>query len=168
MRFPSFDALRPYTYALLRIGMALMFMQHGAQLFGALGGFGPTGSVPIVSKFGVAGIIEFAGGLLIAVGILTRPIAWIAVIEIAWLRPRCTSARLLPDPEPRGAVDELPARIPAHCHTRSGSLQPRCGVGLRSRGAAPDDDMSRRTSDANSRVVPPALDTPPAACRGGR
>jgi putative oxidoreductase len=73
MKFPSFDALRPYTYALLRIGMALMFMQHGAQkLFGALGGFGQMGSVPIVSKFGLAGIIEFAGGLLIAVGILGR------------------------------------------------------------------------------------------------
>jgi putative oxidoreductase len=84
MKFPSFDALRPYTYALLRIGMALMFMQHGAQkLFGALGGFGQMGgSVPIVSKFGLAGIIEFAGGLLIAVGILTRPIAWLAVIEM--------------------------------------------------------------------------------------
>ena len=83
MKFPSFDALRPYTYALLRIVMALMFMQHGAQkLFGALGGFGQMGSVPIVSKFGLAGIIEFAGGLLIAVGILTRPIAWLAVFEM--------------------------------------------------------------------------------------
>ena len=84
MRFPSFDSLRPYSYALLRIVTALLFMQHGAQkLIGVFGGFGPShGAVVLASKMGVAGVCELGGGLLIALGLLTRPVAWILVIEM--------------------------------------------------------------------------------------
>lgn len=74
----------PAFHAVLRIGTALLFMQHGAQkLFGWLGGFGPDGgTAPLVSQMGLAGVLEFVGGLLILVGFLTRPVALVLALEM--------------------------------------------------------------------------------------
>jgi putative oxidoreductase len=76
--------LGPYTHAALRIGAGLLFMQHGLQkLFGMFGGVGPNGaSVPLVSQFGLAGILETFGGLLIVLGLLTRPVALLVALEM--------------------------------------------------------------------------------------
>lgn len=73
----SLASLAPVTHAVLRIGAGLLFMQHGMQkLFGMLGGMGaPGATVPIASQMGVAGILELVGGLLVALGLLTRPVA---------------------------------------------------------------------------------------------
>ena len=73
------------SYNLLRIMAGLDFAQHGAQkLLGAFGGMGPAGgSVPLFSLFGLAGTIELVGGLLIAFGLFTRPVAFIASGEMA-------------------------------------------------------------------------------------
>ncbi len=72
------------THALLRIGAGLMFMEHGAQkLFGALGGMGGQGqSAPLMSQMGLAGVVEFFGGLFLAIGMATRPIAAIAMVQM--------------------------------------------------------------------------------------
>jgi putative oxidoreductase len=71
----------PQLYALMRIVVALLFACHGAQkLFGVLGGH----QVALASKFGVAGVIEFFGGLLIAVGLFTSTAAFIASGEMAF------------------------------------------------------------------------------------
>ena len=70
----------PYLYALLRIVAGLAFAQHGAQkLFGMLGGT----AVELTSQRGLAGVIEFVGGLLIAIGLFTSPIAFLASGEMA-------------------------------------------------------------------------------------
>ena len=70
----------PYLYALMRIVLGVLFACHGAQkLFGVLGG--TTGD--LLSLRGLAGIIEFVGGLLIAVGFLTSYAAFIASGEMA-------------------------------------------------------------------------------------
>jgi putative oxidoreductase len=67
------------TYALLRFVAGAMFACHGAQkLFGVLGGQKMTAGLPLV-----AGIIEFAGGLMIAVGLLTAWAAFVASGEMA-------------------------------------------------------------------------------------
>ncbi len=72
---------RPYLYALLRIVAGLAFAQHGAQkLFGVLGA---QGTPPLMSQMGIAGIIEFVGGILIAIGLFTSPVAFIASGEMA-------------------------------------------------------------------------------------
>jgi len=70
--------------AILRIGAGLLFMEHGAQkLFGVLGGFGGAGhAAPLVSQMGLAGVLELGGGALVAVGLLTRPVAAILVVEM--------------------------------------------------------------------------------------
>ena len=68
------------AYALFRIVAGILFACHGAQkLFGALGGTAMTSNPMML----VAGIIEFGGGLLIAIGLLTGWAAFIASGEMA-------------------------------------------------------------------------------------
>lgn len=67
-------------YSLLRIVAGGLFACHGAQkLFGALGGQ----AAPLASQFGLAGVIELLGGLLIALGLFTSPVAFLAAGEMA-------------------------------------------------------------------------------------
>ncbi|HET7321686.1 MAG TPA: DoxX family protein [Longimicrobiaceae bacterium] len=75
---------RAATLTILRILTGLLFMQHGAQkLFGLLGGFGGPGrTAELMSQMGGAGVIEFFGGLLIVLGLLTRVAAAVAAIEM--------------------------------------------------------------------------------------
>lgn len=72
------------TQAILRIGTGLLFFQHGApKLFGWFGGFGEPGvTAPLFSLFGLAGVLEVFGGILIAIGFLTRPVAIVLALEM--------------------------------------------------------------------------------------
>ncbi|HET7469891.1 MAG TPA: DoxX family protein [Gemmatimonadales bacterium] len=76
--------LGPYTHATLRIGAGLLYMEHGLQkLFGLFGGMGPNGgTVQLLSQFGLAGVLETFGGLLIVLGLLTRPVALVLALEM--------------------------------------------------------------------------------------
>jgi putative oxidoreductase len=67
-------------FALLRLVAGLLFACHGAQkLFGAFGATPMTGNPLMLA----AGIIEFGGGLLIAIGLLTSWAAFIASGQMA-------------------------------------------------------------------------------------
>lgn len=78
MRF--LDPYREHLQGILRIVTGLLFMQHGAQkLFGVLGGT----QVELMSLMGLAGVLEFFGGLLVAVGLFTRIVAFILSGEMA-------------------------------------------------------------------------------------
>jgi putative oxidoreductase len=71
----------PQLYALMRIVAGLLFACHGAQkLFGLFGGQ----QVTLLSLFGAAGIIEFFGGLMIALGFFTGTAAFIASGEMVY------------------------------------------------------------------------------------
>ena len=73
--------------SLLRIVTGALFMQHGLQkLFGLLGGFmgTPGATAPIVSQMGLAGVLEFAGGALLVLGLLTRPAALVLLGEMLY------------------------------------------------------------------------------------
>ena len=70
----------PQIYALLRIVTGVLFAAHGAQkLLGLFGGQ----QVPITSQFGMAGVIELVGGLMIAAGIFSSLVAFVASGEMA-------------------------------------------------------------------------------------
>jgi putative oxidoreductase len=69
--------------ALLRIVAALLFIEHGsAKLFGFPDGAQP-GPQPMLSLLWVAGVLEFAGGILVLLGLFTRPAAFILSGEMA-------------------------------------------------------------------------------------
>ena len=65
--------------AVLRIVSGLLFLEHGLQ---KLTGFppvaDPTHIVPLNSMAGYAGFVELGCGLLIAIGLFTRPAAFVA------------------------------------------------------------------------------------------
>lgn len=72
----------PRMLAVLRIVTALIFLEHGTQKI--LGFPPPTGPAPpVFSLFWIGGIIEMIGGLLLLVGFLTRPVAFVLAGEMA-------------------------------------------------------------------------------------
>jgi putative oxidoreductase len=73
------ERLTELTYALFRLVTGLLFACHGAQkLFGMLGG-----TKMLVGRMLIAGIIEFGGGVLIAVGLFAGIAAFIASGQMA-------------------------------------------------------------------------------------
>ncbi|MDX5422086.1 MAG: DoxX family protein [Hymenobacteraceae bacterium] len=68
-------------YAILRIVAGFMFMMHGTKKLFGWPGDGQT--VELASLMGLAGIIEFTGGLLIAIGLLAGWAAFIASGQMA-------------------------------------------------------------------------------------
>lgn len=84
---PLYSALSPLADLALRVAAGGFLVPHGAQkLFGWLGGYGidATGQF-FAAKLGlpsglalVAGLIEFAGGLALALGLFTRIAAALA------------------------------------------------------------------------------------------
>ena len=68
----------PYALAALRIMTGLLFIPHGTQkLFAWPASEYFPEPVPLVSLMGVAGVLELIGGLLIVLGLLTRPVAFV-------------------------------------------------------------------------------------------
>lgn len=76
---------RTIAHNALRIAAGAAYFSHGAQkLFGWFGGFGPDGgTVELMTRFGAAGVIEVVCGAAIILGLLTRPLAFIASGEMA-------------------------------------------------------------------------------------
>jgi putative oxidoreductase len=73
-----------YALSLLRIVTGLLFICHGLQkLFGMFGGHRVPAAALFTSLFGVAGLLETFGGVLIIVGLFTRPVAFILCGEMA-------------------------------------------------------------------------------------
>lgn len=73
--------LREFTHNALRMVAGFLFLQHGAQkLFGVLG---REAVESLTSRAGVAGILEFFGGLLIMAGLFTRPVAFLVSGQMA-------------------------------------------------------------------------------------
>jgi putative oxidoreductase len=76
-----FDSTIPsLALNLLRIITGFLLMPHGAQkLFGMFGGFRgqPGATASLFSLMGLAGVLEFFGGLAILLGLFTRPVAFV-------------------------------------------------------------------------------------------
>ena len=82
MNFESlFSPWRPFALSILRIVTALLFLEHGTQKL--LGFPAAPFSPPLFSVFGVAGLLELIGGLLMVVGLFTRPVAFLLAGEMA-------------------------------------------------------------------------------------
>jgi len=80
------DRLRPVALNAWRIVVGFTFFTHGGQKL--LGWFGGN-QVGIASLFGLAGIIEFFGGLAIVLGLGTRYVAFVLAGQMAvayWYR----------------------------------------------------------------------------------
>jgi putative oxidoreductase len=73
--------LAAFLLSALRIVAAFSFVTHGTiKLFGQPGGRAP---VAWMSQLGLAGGLEMVGGLLLLVGLFTRPVAFVLAGEMA-------------------------------------------------------------------------------------
>lgn len=81
--FARLSAYQPQALAILRIMTGLLFVEHGTmKLFGFPGAMGEGGSLPPLMMF--AALLETIGGLLVAIGFLTRPVAFLLSGEMAF------------------------------------------------------------------------------------
>lgn len=87
-----YEKLYSCAEVMLRIVAGLMLIPHGCQkLFGMFGGAGLSGAAAFMEKSGyspgmlwaaVVGCTELFGGILLAIGLLTRPVAAAITIEM--------------------------------------------------------------------------------------
>jgi putative oxidoreductase len=68
------NSFQPYAIAVLRIMTALLFFAHGSQ---KLFGFPVAGPDTLSTLSLISAILEVAGGVLLVVGLFTRPVAFI-------------------------------------------------------------------------------------------
>jgi putative oxidoreductase len=77
----SVSRLAPHLLSVLRIVAAFTYMAHGTQkLFGFPA---PAPQFPMLSMLGAAGILETFGGLLMLLGLFTRPVAFVLSGQMA-------------------------------------------------------------------------------------
>ncbi len=74
------SAWAPRMLSVLRIMTGLLYLQHGT---GKLLGFPAIEVPPMMSPGGIAGFFELIGGILIALGLFTRPVAFILAGQMA-------------------------------------------------------------------------------------
>lgn len=73
----------PRLLSVFRIILGMLFLAHGlVKLFGYPVGAQP-GQVPLVSLFGLAGVLELVGGAAIVLGLFTRPVAFLLSGQMA-------------------------------------------------------------------------------------
>ncbi len=110
------------TLNALRVVAGLLFMTHGGQKL--FGWFGAESSFTAFWPFGVAGVLEFFGGLAIALGLFPRYVAFVVAGEMAvtffWRSRRSTAS----------SGSSSGRRAAGAGRSRRGS-----GVGCRRRGA---------------------------------
>ena len=67
----------PRLLSLLRIMTALLFLQHGTAKFFGFPHVAYFDNLELVSLLGAAGVLELVGGVLMLIGLFTRPVAFI-------------------------------------------------------------------------------------------
>lgn len=69
--------------SLLRVVAAYMFMLHGTTKLFQMPYIEMFANVPLMSIYGLAGVLEVGGGLLLLLGLLTRPVAFVLSGQMA-------------------------------------------------------------------------------------
>ena len=81
----KWSAAEPYLRSVLRIMAAFMFTLSGtSKLFAFPIGMPPNGgTAKLASEIGIGGLLEAVGGVLLMLGLFTRPVAFLLAGEMA-------------------------------------------------------------------------------------
>ncbi len=77
--FENWEKWSPQILSIVRIIAALYFLEHGLQKYFGFPSATPPGDV----LHYVQGVIEIAGGILLALGLWTRPVAFVLAGDMA-------------------------------------------------------------------------------------
>jgi putative oxidoreductase len=80
----SSDVWTPRAQALLRIVAAYLFLLHASSKLFHFPHVAYFDNLQLLSLIGFAGMLELAGGLLLLVGLFTRPVAFLLSGEMAF------------------------------------------------------------------------------------
>ena len=80
---PNLETWSPRVLSLLRIVAALLFMEHGLMKVFHFPAPQPGAPNPLPAMLVVAAWLEIAGGALLALGLFTRPVAFLLSGEMA-------------------------------------------------------------------------------------
>ena len=78
-----FATWTPRARALLRIVTAYLFLTHGTSKLLSIPHVAAFDNLQLFSLIGVAGILELVGGVLLLLGLFTRPVAFVLCGEMA-------------------------------------------------------------------------------------
>jgi putative oxidoreductase len=73
----------PGLLSILRVIAAFLLMAHGTQKLFGWPADEPQPTAPLMSLMGLAGVLETFGGLLLLLGLFTRPVAFVLAGEMA-------------------------------------------------------------------------------------
>lgn len=74
----------PRAQALLRIVTAFVFLQHGSAKLLHFPPVAMFDNLQVLSLIGFAGVLELVGGILLLIGLFTRPVAFVLSGEMAF------------------------------------------------------------------------------------
>ena len=77
------EALTPKALAVLRIVTGFLFLQHGSAKLLGVPHVEMFDQLQVMSLIGFAGILELVGGVLLVLGLWTRPVAFVLSGEMA-------------------------------------------------------------------------------------
>lgn len=78
-----FELWAPRLLSVLRIVTAFLFMLHGTAKLFQIPHQPMFDNLPLMSQIGVQGILEAGGGLLLLVGLFSRPVAFVLCGDMA-------------------------------------------------------------------------------------
>jgi putative oxidoreductase len=144
------------THVLLRVVAGVLIAQHGGQkLFGWLGGVDGAGAtVPLMSQMGLAGILEFFGGIAIVLGLFTRPVAFLLSGELAVAYFQAHQAHGTWPIQNHGELAVLYSFIFLSLAAQGAGRWSLDAMRHRGLGAAPDTMLSRVPGPAGSSASP--------------
>jgi putative oxidoreductase len=77
--YASLEDRRPYILSILRIVVALLFLEHGLQKYVGFPSAGPPMTTLLYSQ----GLIEIVGGILLLIGAYTRVVSFVLAGDMA-------------------------------------------------------------------------------------
>lgn len=83
--------------SVLRITSSYMFLLHGSQKLFAVPYVEKYADLPLFSLLGFAGVLEFFGGLLLLLGLFTRPVAFLlsGMMAVAYFMAHASKGAVL-------------------------------------------------------------------------
>lgn len=81
---PFLSSWTPQLLASLRIVSAYLFLQHGTAKLLGVPHVAMFDNLDLLSLIGLAGVLELVGGVLLLVGLFSRPVAFVLSGEMAF------------------------------------------------------------------------------------